>query len=79
MFGMFDECAVQCGVTKIKTIGDAYIAGCNVESENVSDHADKMMEFGVNMLKVVDQLNKMAWMQETGVTLRIRIGIHTGI
>lgn len=58
--------------TKIKTIGDAYMAvfGAPVEYEN---HAIMAVKTGVALLNLVDAFNRQQCQ-----SLQIRIGIHTG-
>jgi hypothetical protein len=48
IFSAFDEVAERCGVEKIKTIGDAYMAACGVPDE-VDDHAERMLRMATGM------------------------------
>jgi adenylate cyclase len=73
MFSEFDILALQLGVEKIKTIGDAYMAATGLP-EPRPDHAEAIVQFGLGMLTILERLNGTR--EED--PLRIRIGIHTG-
>jgi adenylate cyclase len=68
----FDRLAVECGVEKIKTIGDAYMVASGVP-ERVEDHAARLARMGLAMLDATDVLARSA-----GVALHLRIGIASG-
>ncbi|MEZ5842581.1 MAG: adenylate/guanylate cyclase domain-containing protein [Hyphomicrobiaceae bacterium] len=68
----FDELARCHGVEKIKTIGDAYMAVAGVPQPAV-DHTARLVGMAHWMLKVVER-NRA----ETGIELRLRIGIASG-
>jgi class 3 adenylate cyclase len=72
LFKKMDDLVVGFKGTKIKTIGDAYMAvfGAPVEYE---DHAVMAVRTGMAFLKLVDDFNK-----NDGQDIQIRIGIHTG-
>ena len=67
IFARFDQGVEQYGLTKIKTIGDAYMVAAGVPDSD-SQHARKLVEFGQKMLEIVQSLD--------GVDLRI--GISSG-
>ncbi len=73
LFSEFDILALRCGVEKIKTIGDAYMAATGLP-EPRSDHAEAMAQFGLGMLAALQRINAT----HEGIPLQIRIGIHTG-
>jgi len=62
-------------LTKIKCIGDCYMAAGGIFSEinNPADHAKQSVSFGLDALKAINELNK-----ELNQNLRIRVGINTG-
>ena len=72
LFQGIDDLVVSFKGTKIKTIGDAYMAvfGAPIEYE---DHAVMGVKTGMALLKLVDSLNR-----QNDQNLQIRIGIHTG-
>jgi adenylate cyclase len=72
IFSAFDRLAVEHGVEKIKTIGDAYMAAAGVP-EPQGDHLVRIVTLAPRMLETVDALAK-----ETGLNLQARIGIHSG-
>lgn len=71
-FSLADRCAAECGVEKVKTIGDAYlaIAGGNVPAANSADAA---IEFAQAVIVGLEDV-RIA----TGMEMQVRIGIHTG-
>jgi class 3 adenylate cyclase len=71
----FDQMAIQAGVEKVKTIGDAYWAVCGLPEEN-PDHAVIMCRFAVMMHSVVHRLasqNSSEWGD-----VQLRIGVNSG-
>jgi class 3 adenylate cyclase/ligand-binding sensor domain-containing protein len=68
----FDIRAEQCGVEKIKTIGDAYMAVCGVPVPN-EDHAAVMVRFARGMYHDLAEYNKTA-----KIPFKIRIGLNSG-
>ena len=68
----FDERAKRMGVEKIKTIGDAYMAGCGFPILN-ADHARIMVEFAKGMFEDLREYNKSAY-----IKFNIRIGLNSG-
>ncbi len=72
LFSRFDERAKQMGVEKIKTIGDAYMAGCGLPTLN-ADHARVMVEFAKGMYEDLRAYNENAF-----IKFNLRIGLNTG-
>ena len=72
LFSKFDEiCAIN-GVTRIKTIGDAYMAACGIE-QDFQDHAHRIVASGlefINYLALRNETAKFLW--------KCRIGVHSG-
>jgi adenylate cyclase len=68
----FDRLAAEQGVSKIKTIGDAYMAVSGLPWPT-PDSAAKLAEMALRMQAVADDTA-----QRFGVTLRLRIGIAQG-
>ena len=68
----FDKRAEECGVEKIKTIGDAYMAACGVPVPN-PDHAAVMLRFAEGMYQDLEEYNQTARIQ-----FNIRIGVNSG-
>ena len=73
VFSQFDMLALRLGVEKIKTIGDAYMAAAGLPEPH-PDHTALIAEFGLSMLRVLEQINGA----DESSPLQIRIGIHTG-
>lgn len=67
VFGRFDEDVENMGLTKIKTIGDAYMVAAGVPEPN-ADHARLLIEFGQRMFGRIRDIE--------GIDLRI--GIASG-
>ena len=72
LFTLFDLRAQKCGVEKIKTIGDAYMATCGLPTPN-KDHARIMVEYAKGMLEDLAVYNKTA-----KIPFEIRIGLNSG-
>ncbi len=72
LFSRFDERAKIMGVEKIKTIGDAYMAGCGLPSPN-EEHAKIMVDFALGMLE-----DLAAYNQNAQIKFNIRIGLNSG-
>ncbi|OHT10214.1 Adenylate and Guanylate cyclase catalytic domain containing protein [Tritrichomonas foetus] len=76
LFKKFDACAsMYRTMTKIKCIGDCYMAAGGVFSEinQPSEHAKEVVNFGLDAIDSVLILNK-----EVNEKLEIRVGINTG-
>lgn len=72
LFRGMDDLVVSFKGTKVKTIGDAYMAvfGAPIEYE---DHAVMAVRTGMALLKMIDSLSR-----QNGQDIQIRVGIHTG-
>ena len=72
-FNHADRCAARFGVEKVKTVGDAYlaIAGGTTPCGNSADAA---IAFARAVLEGVDELRRVAGVEEIG----LRCGIHSG-
>jgi adenylate cyclase len=73
IFSGFDQLAMQLGVEKIKTIGDAYMAVAGLP-ELRPDHAEAVAHFALRMLDVIAEENAA----DGATPFELRIGIHTG-
>lgn len=72
IFSAFDQLAAEHGVEKIKTIGDAYMVVGGIPDYQ-PDHAERIATLAPRMLEAVRMIS-----ESTALTLRARIGIHTG-
>lgn len=72
LFSMFDRLSVKHGVTKIKTIGDGYMAVSGIPEEK-SDHAPRAARMATDMILAMDNFNR-----KRGTDFRIRIGLNSG-
>ena len=72
LFTRFDEAAQHCGVEKIKTIGDAYMAVAGLPVPD-PDHARRIVRLALEMLEEVQ-----AFSHETGGEISVRIGLNSG-
>jgi adenylate cyclase len=71
VFGAIDEIAEQEGMEKVKTIGDCYMAVAGAPTA-CRDHADRGLRFACRVRE------RLAGMSHHGVTLQVRIGVHSG-
>ena len=72
LFTRFDLRAQKCGVEKIKTIGDAYMASCGLPTPN-ENHVLVMIEFAKGMMQDLADYNKTA-----EIKFNLRIGLNSG-
>jgi class 3 adenylate cyclase len=72
IFGAFDDICDECGVEKIKTIGDAYMAAAGLPKP-CADHAQRCVRAGLRMLDYLEQRNR-----ESAFKWSLRIGVHSG-
>ena len=72
VFERFDGLIADCGVEKIKTIGDAYMVAAGVP-QATPDHAERLARCALGMLEVVERFSG-----ESGHRLQLRIGLHRG-
>lgn len=77
LFNMFDELAEKFAVTKIKTIGDAYMVVSGVPDPQ-PDHADRLVAMAMAMIRGVRSLNREGDLPNECPALQIRIGIASG-
>ena len=84
IFRVCDEACKQHGLTKIKTIGDSYLAVAGVP-EPLDDHADRAAKAALEMMKGLNELEltmdpslgDTSWTQDVG-EIQVRIGLHCG-
>ncbi|UIF91024.1 adenylate/guanylate cyclase domain-containing protein [Cupriavidus sp. UYPR2.512] len=72
IFCEFDIIADYCGLEKIKTIGDAYMAAAGLP-EPAADHAVRAAEMALGMVDALIHVN-----QRSGYNLQMRVGINSG-
>lgn len=71
-FSAADACAERHGLEKVKTIGDAYLAVCGGMA-SVGRDSKAAILFARDLVSELIRLE-----QESGLPLRVRIGVHTG-
>lgn len=72
IFSAFDALALDLGVEKIKTIGDAYMAATGLP-EPRHDHVEAIADFAIGILDALRSFDN-----DGEPPLRVRIGVHTG-
>jgi len=72
LFSEFDRLALDLGVEKIKTVGDAYMVAGGLP-EPRADHAHAVADMALAMVGTVERMNR-----ELPMPLQMRIGIHSG-
>jgi PAS domain S-box-containing protein len=75
VFAAFDSnCAKQALMTKIKLIGDVYMAAANLftPKEVAEKHAGQVVQFGLDCLMSLEEVNS-----ELDANLSVRIGVNT--
>jgi len=72
LFSEFDRSALEHGLEKIKTIGDAYMVAAGIP-EARPDHAQALVELAIDMVENMEALRT-----ELGEDLRIRVGVNSG-
>jgi adenylate cyclase len=72
IFAIFDGLAAACGLKKIKTLGNSYMAASGVPVPS-DDHAARAAHMSLDMIEALDHFN-----QRTASTLQVRVGIDTG-
>ncbi len=72
IFSEFDEICEANSVTRIKTIGDAYMAVCGLNG-TVPNHAEKLIETALAFIAFLETRN-----QKQELDWNCRIGIHSG-
>ena len=73
MVSRFDIRAKQCGIEKIKTIGDAYMAASGLSEDSGNDGAEKMLKFARILIEEVRDFNA-----RYRADVKIRVGMNTG-
>ncbi|MES2300277.1 MAG: adenylate/guanylate cyclase domain-containing protein [Pseudomonadota bacterium] len=72
IFAAFDDIADACGIEKIKTIGDAYMAAAGLPLP-CADHAVRCVRAALAMQAFLDERNRSA-----SFKWGLRVGIHSG-
>lgn len=72
IFAAFDDIADDCGVEKIKTIGDAYMAAAGLPKA-CPDHAQRCVRAGLRMVGYLENRNRTAAFKWS-----LRLGVHSG-
>lgn len=72
LFTRFDALAAQCGLEKIKTMGDAYMAVAGAP-EPLADHPEAALRMARGMLDLA-----AAWRADHDVDLELRLGLASG-
>ena len=75
-FSAFDKIIEECGVEKIKTIGDAYLCAAGLPVPNTT-HAGDILRAAVRIREFME-LRRLEKEQKGEVPFLIRIGINTG-
>ena len=73
LYGQFDDIIEEHNLTKIKTIGDAYMAVAGLSEKDAPNHAVNAAAAGMEMLKYLEDRNKVS-----ALKWNIRVGIHSG-
>jgi len=72
LFSRFDEAALELGVEKIKTVGDAYMVVCGLPVP-VSDHTRRILRMAIRMVHITRE-----HALEHKVAMRVRVGVNSG-
>ena len=72
IFAAFDDITDECGVEKIKTIGDAYMAAAGLPRP-CADHGQRCIRAGLRMVAYLEHRNRSAAFKWS-----IRVGVHSG-
>ncbi|MBL8521338.1 MAG: HAMP domain-containing protein [Betaproteobacteria bacterium] len=72
LFAAFDDITDRCGVEKIKTIGDAYMAAAGLPKP-CADHAQRCVRAALGIAAHIEERNK-----KSPFKWAIRIGVHSG-
>ena len=74
LFKQFDENCVEHQVYKVHTIGDCYVVlGNSSTTRDPVSECRNVLNFAVDMISAIEKVNL-----EQGLSLNMRIGIHTG-
>ena len=77
VFTRFDTIMKDCGCTKIKTVGDGYLAVAGAP-DACDDHAERMIKAAQRMIEPIDIPAEIEAFLPDDASLNIRIGIHLG-
>lgn len=72
IFGKFDAICEECGIERIKTIGDSYMAVAGVPTQ-CDDHAHRCVRAGLRMINFLAARNA-----DAAFKWGLRVGIHSG-
>jgi adenylate cyclase len=72
LFAAFDDLARDCGLRKVKTLGNSYMAAAGVPVP-ADDHAAQAAQLAREMMGALEKFNG-----RTGSSLQVRIGIASG-
>jgi class 3 adenylate cyclase len=72
LFSRFDDAALELGIEKIKTVGDAYMAVCGLPTP-VPDHTARMVRMAIRMVHITRE-----HALEHHVSMKLRVGINSG-
>jgi class 3 adenylate cyclase/HAMP domain-containing protein len=72
IFAAFDAITERCGVEKIKTIGDAYMAAAGLP-QPCTDHGERCVTAGLAMIDYLAERNTRAAFKWS-----LRVGVHSG-
>lgn len=72
IFAAFDDICDECGIEKIKTIGDAYMAAAGLPTR-CDDHAQRAVRGGLRLVEFIARRN-----QHSAFKWQLRVGVHTG-
>jgi adenylate cyclase len=72
LFSEFDRLALDLGIEKIKTLGDAYMVAGGLP-EPRADHAHAVADMALAMIETVERMNC-----DLPMPLQMRVGIHSG-
>lgn len=72
IFAAFDDITDACGVEKIKTIGDAYMAAAGLPKP-CADHAQRCVRAGLSMIDYLENRNRTGAFKWS-----LRVGVHSG-
>jgi len=73
LFGQFDEISEAHGLTKVKTIGDAYMAVAGLDERHSAGHAVNAVAAARDMLAFAADRNR-----DSAMKWNLRVGIHSG-
>eukprot|EP01065_Artemidia_motanka_P013508 TRINITY_DN1750_c0_g1_i1.p1 TRINITY_DN1750_c0_g1~~TRINITY_DN1750_c0_g1_i1.p1 ORF type:complete len:1205 (+),score=334.88 TRINITY_DN1750_c0_g1_i1:55-3669(+) len=73
VFGAFDLLSQDADVTKIKTMGDCYMAVTGAPVRDTTGHAETALRFALNLIGLIQLYNK-----ERSADLEMRVGMSSG-